>query len=309
MTHLQKCLNDYLALRRALGFKLIREGMWLPDFIRSIRANKSPYVTVEDSLRWAKGKKIPPPPSWVKRLGMARKFSLYLHALNPRHEEIPKELVIHESRKKFSPYIYSKQDVLRLMTESNKFRTRFKRDTYSTLIGLLAATGMRVGEAIRMDKTDFNPNLRLIWIRHSKFGKSRQIPLHPTTTKALCRYAKKRDRNITKNTNPAFFLSTSGTRVRHVNFHHAFHRMVLSIGIGAAHSQSPRIHDLRHSFAVKTLTTWYRSNLDTGSRLPALSTYLGHVSPSSTYVYLHATTELLQQARKKLEQPQKGARS
>lgn len=309
MTHLQKCLNDYLALRRTLGFKLIREGMWLPDFVRSIKANKSSYVTVEASLRWAKGKKSPPPPSWVKRLGMAKKFSLYLHALDPRHEVIPKELVAYESRKKFCPFIYSNEDVLRLMRESKKLRTRFKRDTYSTLIGLLASTGMRVGEAIRLDKTDFNSSLGLIQIRHSKFGKSRQIPLHPTTTKALCRYAKKRDHNITKNPNPAFFLSTSGTRVRHVNFHHAFHKMVLSIGIGTSHPQGPRIHDLRHSFAVKTLTTWYRSDLDTGSRLPALSTYLGHVSPSSTYVYLHATTELLQQAKKKLERSQRGVRS
>lgn len=301
MMHLQKCLNDYLTLRRALGFKLIREGMWLPDFVQSIKANKSPYVTVEASLRWAKGKKSPTPPSWVNRLSMVRKFSLYLHALDPRHKAIPKELVSFKPRKKFTPYIYSNNDVLRLMNESKKLRTRFKRDTYSTLIGLLASTGMRVGEALRLDKTDFNSSLGLMYIRHSKFGKSRQLPIHPTTTKALCRYMKKRDHYLFKNSNPAFFLSTSGTRVRHVNFHHSFHKMVLSIGIGTGHAQGPRIHDLRHSFAVKTLTQWYREDLDTGSRLPALSTYLGHVSPSSTYVYLHATPELLQQAKRKLE--------
>lgn len=309
MSHLENYLQDYLTLRRALGFKLIREGMWLPDFVRSIEANKSHYVSIAASVSWAKGKKLPPAPSWVKRLSMARKFSLYLHSLDSRHNVIPKELVTYDTQTKFTPYIFSSEDILKLMKETKKIHTTFRRETYLTLIGLLASTGMRIGEALRMSKTDFNQKLGLIKIQHSKFGKSRQIPLHPSTTKALNQYAKKRERRIEKSSHTEFFLSTLGNRVLHANFHYTFHKMVLSLGLGNSHSQSPRIHDLRHSFAVNTLTSWYRLNLNTGSRLPALSTYLGHVCPSSTYVYLHATSELLRQASKKLEQSQRGGRS
>ena len=307
MSSLQKSLRDYLALRRSLGFKLVREGMWLPGFVRAVEQSGSSHVTTTLALHWAMGPKTPPPPSWTTRLSMVRKFAQYLHARDPRTEVPPADLAPRR-KNHFEPYIYLDTDVTALMAAIRNTYTRFNGETYSTMIGLLAATGMRVGEVIRLDRSDFDPHLGIIQIRHTKFGKSRQIPLHPSTTRALCKYASARDRAIRSPACPAFFPSTTGTRLIHINFHCRFFKMVTLVGLNGAKPQRPRIHDLRHTFAIKTLSTWYRSGLDTGPRLPALSTYLGHVSPSSTYTYLHATPELLQLASRKLETSQ-GARS
>lgn len=301
MTPLQKSLTDYLALRRSLGFKLAREGMWLPTFVRAIEQSGAHHITTEVALSWARGPKNPPPPSWPNRLTMARKFAQYLHARDPRHEVPLHDLSSPARRKRLEPYIYREQDVLALMGAAKKVCPSFRGETYSTLIGLLAATGMRVGEAIALDRSDFDPRQGLLTIRSTKFGKTRQIPLHPSSIQTLCEYAKKRDRMILRPASPAFFPSSTGTRLIHFNFHLVFLRMLRLIGLDRAKPQRPRIHDFRHSFAVKTLTSWYRDGLDTGPRLPALSTYLGHVCPSSTYHYLHATPELLQHARRKLE--------
>ena len=256
------------------------------------------------------GEKTPPPKSWPNRLSMARKFAQYLHAHNPRHEVTSADLAPRvRSDKRFEPYIYSDNDVLALMSEARQIRTHFKGETYSTLIGLLAATGMRVGEAIGLDRPDFDSRQGLLQIRNTKFGKSRQVLLHSTTTKALCEYARKRDREVLHPSSKAFFPSAKGARLIYNNFHFDFLRILRSVGLDRAKPQRPRIHDLRHTFAIKTITAWYRAGLDTGPRLPALSTYLGHVSPSSTYHYLSATPELLQQASRRLEKyQQQGAR-
>jgi integrase len=308
MTLLEKTLNDYLDLRRSLGFKLVREGMWLPTFVRAIEQSGDSWVTAKVALCWANGPKTHPSLSRLRRLSMARKFAQYLHARDPSHE-IPLNEYAHVVRsKRFEPYIYRDADVLALMDAATKICKRFKGETYSTLIGLLAATGMRVGEAIQLDRSDLDLRQGVLQIRHTKFGKSRQIPLHPSTTQALTEYAKRRDRNILRPSSPVFFPSAVGTRIIHFNLHFAFLKMVRSVGLEHAKPQRPRIHDLRHTFAIKTLTAWYRAGLDVGPRLPALSTYLGHVSPSSTYTYLHATPELLQQARMRLEKPQEGDR-
>lgn len=305
MTSLQKSLSDYLALRRSLGFKLSREGMWLPHFVRAIEQAGSPYVTSRIAVSWAEGPKSPPPNSWSNRLRMARKFAHYLHARDPRHEIPIHEFAAPAHSRRFEPYLYTEQDVLALMTEAKKLcRVPSKGETYSAVIGLLAATGMRVGEVIALDRSDFDSCQGVLQVRKTKFGKSRQILLDPTTTQALLDYAKKRDRQVLRPSSPAFFPSSNGTRLIHANFHFIFHKMVSAVGLDRATPQRPRIHDLRHTFAVKTLTSWYRAGVDIGPRLPALSTYLGHVSPSSTYVYLHATPELLQQARRRLEKAQ-----
>ena len=310
MSPLQKSLNDYLALRRSLGFKLKREGLWLPTFVRAIGQSKSSFVTSKIALKWAQGTKNQPPKSWAKRLRMVRKFAQYVHARDPRHEVPPLELAPIARSMRFEPYIYSDDEVRDLMNKAKKIcQIPFKGETYSTMIGVLAATGMRVGEVITLDRSDFDRRQGLLQIRKAKFGKSRQIPLHPTTIKALCEYEKIRDRELSRPRGPAFFLSSKGKRLIYNNFQFVFHKLVISIGLGRAKPQPPRVHDLRHTFAVKTITSWYKAGLDTGPRLPALSTYLGHVCPSSTYTYLHATPELLQQASRRLEKSQKGVQS
>lgn len=308
MSLLQRSLQDYLTLRRSLGFKLVREGMWLPGFVRLVEQAGSSRITTALAMRWAMGPKNLPPPSWPRRLTMVRKFAQYLHARDPRHEIPSPELAPRMRASRFEPYVFRDADVTALMTAAPRICTPFKAETYSTMIGLLAATGMRVGEVISLDRGDFDARQGLLRIRKTKFGKSRLVPLHPSTTQALEAYARKRDRAIPRPTSPAFFPSTTGTRLIHFNFHVGFRKMLRIAGLDQAKPQRPRIHDLRHTFAIQTLTSWYRAGLDTGPRLPALSTYLGHVSPSSTYSYLRATPELLQQARRRLEKPQ-GARS
>jgi integrase len=161
---------------------------------------------------------------------------------------------------------------------------------------------MRVGEALALDDGDFDRHRSLITVRRGKFGKTRLVPLHPTTSAALQQYVRRRNRLCPHRRTPSLFVSSTGTRVLHQNFHHVFLRLVHCAGIRGPGGRRPRLHDFRHTVAVKTLGDWYRAGVDVEPRLPLLSTYLGHVSPSSTYWYLSATPELLSSAGDRLEQ-------
>jgi integrase len=178
--------------------------------------------------------------------------------------------------------------------------------TYETLIGLLAATGMRVGETTRLDRTDVNLAEGFLVVRMSKFGKSREVPLHPSVTMALARYAKKRDETRLKPRSPSFFISSRGTRLEKTTMCETFRRLVEAAGVGARGPTTPHIHDLRHTFAVQTLIRWYRDGKDVQAYLPRLSTYLGHLDPRSTYWYLSAAPELLALAAGRLEATKEG---
>jgi integrase len=171
-----------------------------------------------------------------------------------------------------------------------------------TLIGLLAATGMRVGEAIRLDRSDIDRVHELLIVRDSKFGKSREVALHHTTVAAILTYLERRDRPVPAEPTDAVFTSAIGTRLTYCNVHLAFKRIVAHAGLRARSANCrPRPHDLRHTFAVNTLLDAYRTSENPGSRLPLLSTYLGHVHPGSTYWYLQAAPELLALASDRLE--------
>jgi integrase/recombinase XerD len=153
---------------------------------------------------------------------------------------------------------------------------------------------MRVGEAIALDRDDLDPATGVLTVRHGKFGKSRELPLHPSTVSALADYARLRDRLCPTPRTPAWFVSTAGTRLIYNNVHYELHRLIHAAGLRPRSPRCrPRPHDLRHSFAVATLLDWYRDGTDVDAALPRLSTYLGHVEPASTYWYLTATPELL----------------
>jgi integrase len=179
--------------------------------------------------------------------------------------------------------------------------SRFSRSTSSTLFGLLAATGMRVGEALALDRTDFDRHDGVLTIRCGKFGKSREVPLHPSAQAALRAYERERDRVIPRPTCLACFLSGKGTRLIRQNVNVTFWRVLRHAGLWDRNPRRPRIHDLRHSFAVQTLCDWYRSGANVETKIPLLSTYLGHVNPSSTYWYLTAVPELVGLAAQRLE--------
>lgn len=299
MSTLHRALEDYLRVRRALGFTLEREGRLLPQFVADLEREGHAYITTALALRWAL---VPPEISlrWAAaRLAMVRGFATYLAAHDPRTEVPPHELLPPPSRARPTPYLYTEDEIIALMRAAQRLH-RLKAQTYATLIGLLAATGMRVGEAIALNRTDVDHGQGVLVIEQGKFGKARELVLHPTTTAALRAYGAARDRALPAPRSPSFLLSLAATRLHYKNVHLAFLRLVHRAGL-AERRPRPRLHDLRHTFAVTTLVRWYREGVDVEARLPALSTYLGHVAPSSTYWYLTATPELLELARERAQ--------
>jgi integrase/recombinase XerD len=305
MTPLQNALAGYLALRRTLGFKLARSGLWLPNFVEKLEKSGATHIQAKFAVSWAMDFNTPLAKSWTQRLSMVRSFAKYMHARDSQHELVPIELSPPNKPSRIIPYLYTDADVCLLMNKARQIFPKFKGDSLATLIGLLAATGMRVGEAISLERSDINQQKNILLIRNTKFGKTRQIPIDPSVSEALYYYAKKRDQLITPKTN-FFFLSMTGTQLFYQNVHTNFRVLIRKTDLNKIKPHHPRIHDLRHSFAIKTLNTWYKTGRDTGPMLPALSTYLGHCSPESTYWYLQATPELLQQACLRLEKANGG---
>jgi len=300
MSTLHRALDDYLRVRRALGFVLEREGHLLPEFVSFLERQGSSCITTPLAIRWA----IAPPGASLKwsnaRMGMVRGFAKYLCALDPRTEVPPRELLPAPCRTRPTPYIYTDKEICDLMSAAQILHG-LKGVTYATLLGLLAATGMRVGEAIALERCDVNDHEGLLIIRYGKFGKSRELVLHRTTLQALRAYARMRDVALPHPRSQSFLLSLAGTRLNYKNVHFAFLRLVRHTGLAERRPRRPRIHDLRHTFAVGTLVRWYRQGADVEARLPALSTYLGHVDPASTYWYLSATPQLLQLAKRRAQ--------
>jgi integrase/recombinase XerD len=301
---LGQALADYLRVRRALGFKLDRAEHLLTQYVAYLGDHNVEIPTIEDALAWATLPADANSRWWAHRLSMVRPFAAYLHARDPRVQLVPPALLRSGPRQTI-PYLYAPADIAALVKAAATLPRPLGAATYQTLIGLLAVTGMRVGEAIRLDRDDLDLDANhggLLGVRDSKFGKSRLLPLHPTTVAALQAYLQIRDRLLPTPPSPALLISTVGTRLRYNSVWRTFHRL-----LGQAHltarfpSCTPRIHDLRHSFAVATLLDWYARGDDVQALLPRLSTYLGHTDPKHTYWYLHAAPELLTLAAHRLD--------
>lgn len=293
MSDLRLALDDYLAIRRALGFKLDRAGRLLADFVRNMEASGSETITIDAAVAWAT---LPPngaPEWWGHRLSVVRTFARHLHAIDPAHHVPPADLLPGRSHRA-TPYLYSEADIAALMAAARDLRSPLRAATFETLVGLLAVSGLRIGEALRLDRDDVELNDGVLAVRNSKFGKSREVPVHPTTVEALAAFARLRDRLCPRPVAPAFFVSLAGTRLLYCNAHLAWLDLVRRAGLQPRSATCrPRPHDLRHSFAVRTLLGWYRDGEDVAARMPMLSTYLGHVHPANTYWYLSAAPELL----------------
>ena len=277
----------------------------MPDFVAYVERSGASHITTSVALAWAMLPAGASPAWWAHRLVMVRCFARYLQGLDARTEVPPVELLPPRLRR-IVPYLYTDQDVEALMEATCTLRGPVKRCTYATLIGLLASTGMRVGEAIALDRTDLDAEHGVLVIRRGKFGKSREIPLDPTAQSALCAYADRRDRLLPHPKSPALLLSSAGTRLLYSNVQHAFARLLDLSGVGTNAARRPRIHDLRHTFAIKALRGWYRRGLEVEPRMARLSTYLGHVSPASTYWYLTATPELMALVAQRVERLEGG---
>ena len=307
MSALRVALGEYLATRRALGFKLVRAGKLLPGFVNHVEQSGSAVVTRSLAVAWATQPHDVHPAWWAHRLVLVRGFAKHLQASEPRHEVPPLELLPHR-RSRAVPYIYTPAEIAALLAAATTLRLPLMAATYGTFLGLLAVTGLRTGEAIALDDSDVDRRRGVLVIRRTKFGKTREVPLHPTTTQALAQYARDRDRLAFRRRTRSFFVSTARTRLIYQNVHETFLGLVYAAGIAERRPRRPRIHDLRHTFAVRTVLGWYRAGVDVEAKLPTLSTYLGHIGPSSTYWYLTAVPELLEAATVRLERAW-GARS
>jgi integrase/recombinase XerD len=302
MTPLASALAEYLTIRRRLGFKLGRHGQLLEDFVAYLDEREATTVTTELALAWARRPAGDHPSWWAARLSVVRVFARYLKTVDPATEVPPADL-LPARRQRATPYLYSASDIDTLMAAARRQPSEHRGETYATLIGLLAVTGMRIGEAIRLDFDDVDWAEGALTIRATKFDKSREVVLHPTTVEALRAYAERRQQLRPRPSTPSFLVSLTGTRLIYNNVHLKFHELVEVAGIGPRSPRCrPRPHDLRHTFAVNTLLAWYRDGVDVSGRMHLLSTYLGHLDPSDTYWYLTATPELLGLAGQRLEQ-------
>jgi len=303
MCELRAALEEYLALRRALGFKLVLSGRLLHRFVDFAEREGATVITTERALRWATQPADAQPAQWANRLGMVRRFARHRSATDPRTEIPPCDLLVHRFRR-VSPYLYSDDEVRRLIRAARELSSSLglRAHTYATLFGLYAVTGMRTNEALRLERDDVDLHEGVLTVRETKFGKSRWVPIHSSTRRVLRQYAIRRDALCPHPSSPSFFLSERGTRVTEWSARRTFVTLSRRIGLRAqSDSRGPRLHDFRHRFAVNTLVGWYRAGRDVERHLPQLSTYLGHAHVTDTYWYLTATPELMHLANHRLE--------
>lgn len=300
MSALRGHLDEYLTARRALGFKLVHPGRILAQMVAHVEAAGSPVLTCELMIEWAQLPGSAAPITVSHRIGAARKFAVYMAAIDPA-TEIPAPGVLAARQIRQAPYLWSQSDIVRLLRAAARLSPDLHARTCQTLFGLLAVTGMRVGEALRLTGRDADLAEGVLTVRESKFGRSRLVPLHPQTTEALTVYAAHRSRTgHGDEATGAFFVNRHGRALRYASAHTAFVGLTIELGLRTA-TVHPRMHDLRHSFAVNTLIGWYRAGDDVGARIGVLSTYLGHVAPSGTYWYLTAVPELMELAATRLD--------
>lgn len=301
MSALQVCLRDYLTSRRALGVKLVGAERRLRRFVEFMDRRGATHVTYLLTLQWS----MQPPatrPTWALRFTDVRGFSRYLHTRDPRTEILPLRVLAFPSRAK--PYIYSEAEIASLLEAALALPpvTALRRFTYHALFGLLASSGMRIGEILALQRSDVDLEQGVLTVRGTKFGKTRLVPLHRTTCTVLTRYAAKRDAHLRAKRSDYFFVAERGGRLLHSYVWRVFIRLSRQIGLRAASARrGPRLHDFRHRFAVQTLVSWYRTSESVEQLLPALATYLGHVCVRDTYWYLSACPELMRHAVRRLE--------
>jgi integrase len=310
MNALQATLDEYLGVRRALGAKLRDQGHLLQQFVEFASREGAPFITTELALRWAMLPKQAQPTWWSHRLGVVRRFAQYASAVDPRTEVPPPDWLPYAYRRR-APYIYSNDEIHRLIAAARQLPgvTGLRAHTYATLFGLFAVTGMRTSELLRLERDDVDLGQGLLTVRQTKFGKSRYVPLHDSTRRALRRYAAHRDRLCPHPQCRHFFLSEGGTSISQWAVRYTFVKLSREIGLRVStDSHGPRLHDFRHRFAVETLKRWYRRGVDVERQLPQLATYLGHAHVSDTYWYLTAVPALMELAARRLERTDRRSR-
>jgi integrase len=298
-------VNEYVTRRQALGFRMETEKAELIRFSRYVgQRGKQGWLTQAIVLEWLGASPNASRTYQARRLASLRSFAKYLAIYEPR-TEIPPAKLFGKTECRPEPHIYSDQELFELFRTCEKARPPggLRGRTYRLLFGLLAVTGMRVSEALKLNNRDVDLDNGVLKIRDTKFRKSRLVPLHISTTRALRQYVRARDTHHSLPQTEAFLLSEKGGRLPYRTVQGFFRE--IRARLGWAHQRggrAPRIQDLRHSFACRRLLAWYKRGLDVESLIPSLSTYLGHAKVTDTYWYLTGIPELLNIAGRRFEQ-------
>jgi integrase len=309
MRPLHTAAEEYLALRRGLGVTSRTPAALLRRFVAFVEAADRDVITRELAVQWAMLPATAQPATWAWRLGIVRRFAAWRQAADPQTEVPPAGLLPHRYHRR-RPYVYRDDEIASLLATARRLPSPrgLRALTYTTLFGLLAAAGLRISEALNLDRADLHFDAALLTIRRTKFGKSRLVPLHPSTIDALRGYDAARDRVHPHPGTPAFFVSERGRRLTGDSARHTFAVVSHQAGLrrsspGRRHGRGPRLHDLRHRFAATTLLQWYRAGRAVERDLPLLATYLGHVHVQDTYWYLEALPDLLTTVATRLSRP------
>jgi integrase/recombinase XerD len=302
MSDLPTALQDYLTVRRALGHKLKGAERLLGQFLDYYDQSGATRLTTELAVAWATLPNNTSPVWLAQRLGVVRGFASWLQTLEQATEVPPKDILPARTRRAV-PYLYTDAEIGRVITAARALRAEKCQETYTALVGLLAVTGARVGEMIGLDRDDVELDSGVVRVRQSKFGKSRELVLHPSSIAALRHYATARDRLCPAPKTEAFFISLRGTRLIYETVWSTFSGLTRAAGLRPRSERCrPTIHGLRHSFAVRTVLDWHAQGADVQALLPLLSTWMGHTDPASTYWYLTAAPELLALVARRLEE-------
>lgn len=314
MRALSKSLDDYLKVRRALGYKMRGPEAILRNLIDLAEQEQAKFITIELALRCARRPANGARYTWSHRMTSIRLFAAWCKTRDAR-TEVPDADLLKASVSRQRPFIFSQRQISDIVREAAKLKSHrgLRSVTFSTMFGLLGVAGLRISEAVALDRTDVDLQTGLLTIRDTKFGKTRMVPISESSVAALKRYARSRDQALPVLTSPAFFISDGGRRVTGWATRYNFALVSRTIGLrkaagGYRHGHGPRVHDLRHSFAVRTMIDWYRTGVDVEREMPKLSAYLGHAHINDTYWYIEAVPELLQLATERLTRPRNGVR-
>ena len=301
MTALRAALDKYLRMRKGLGYKYEHQTKRLTEFAAFMEKRKAKTITTKLAMEWAM---LPPDrnASWSLRLSDVRGFARHVANFDPKTEVPPVGML--PGLKRAKPYVYSDAEIAALLSAALALPPEdgLRRWTYHTLFGLIAVTGMRLSEAIGLERDAVDLDGGVLTVRLTKFGKTRLVPLHPTTVAALRGYADRRDAHLGSRCDCTFFVAEQGGRLLHQYVHRVFWRLSRETGLRRPGDRAgPRVHDFRHRFAIRTLLDWYRQGKNVEQQLPALSTYLGHTCVRDTYWYLSACPELMEEAARRLD--------
>lgn len=312
MSPLHDALTDYLATRRALGTQLRWPESSLRRFVDFAEAEGAEFITTDIAVRWAVQPAAVKRATHARRLGIVRGFAAWLQATD-RRTQVPPQRLLPTGQRRPTPHIYSDHEISDLMAAAGRLRSAsgLRPATFATLLGLLLATGLRPGEALALDVADVDLVSGVLAVRESKFGKSRFVPMDESSRAALVAYAEFRDAVRPCRDTPAFLVTGRGSRLGPHAARRTFATLCQAVGLRPRIrprriGRGPRLQDIRHTFATRRLTEWYRAGLDVDRLAPRLATYLGHVRIVETYWYIQAVPELLRLATERLEAAARG---